>query len=795
MAKLPIDISGRLGLLERHQGDLNDTVAQPHLRYLGADGQFAEGIFNPIKKYGFISPANGKYASLTGTIAAKVNAIAYDAENDVVYFSEDGQNILKLTSLSDVSLENHLSLASGSKFKDMQLYELNNTKSLVYVVDTNEVDDGMAIGFAAIDTTRGAEITRVSILDYPNINEMAIVDTNTNLFNSEEARKIAQRFVAGDDTSFHYQVSGVRIKIRRSAGTGAGITLKLSIQGDQTIGGSSYTDEGAWATSTAYTLRDAVSNNGVWYVCHAAHTSSSTDEPGGVSLGWLNYWTIFAEPDGTDQVSATFSLADIPVGRDEEVYKDLYLEFSSPFTLTPAISYWLVLEEVGTNMGSGDAAAIIHTNPSAGVSFLTDESYIRKYADVDDIWVNYSANFDKVQSIDFSLIDNRVDSLTKSDSSASNGLASGSFYVAPNQNTFTYISENNLLYWFVGNRVHTFDGGQTGGRTGRIAEDALSFPSYFEVVDVAETRQQMYIGIQTSTRTDDTDNDYYSAANIGVFVWNRRSQIFGGTDFFPAPGAKEIKKVFRSSDGTIKIITVGNSGFTEIRGINGNQYAVLHTLERDAYPVSRKSVGFFNNLTIWTGLNGITYGYGSIAPGNPEQLYKIGDISGEANDGFEPGPIFVGNNNAEPSSAILQAWSDDDPSYVVSKWYPNGDGTISTVAQTGNAGNVYTKVYAFGFPTIVNFAHVYFVPQAGGDDTTAATVNVYFNHNSTADKSFTITTKDLAKGYVYIPLGGQRNVFAIQFEIEWATVITLGTTDFLPYLISVDYNETSNRKK
>ena len=332
MAKLPIDISGRLGLLERHQGDLNDTVAQPHLRYLGADGQFAEGIFNPIKKYGFISPANGKYASLTGTIAAKVNAIAYDAENDVVYFSEDGQNILKLTSLSDVSLENHLSLASGSKFKDMQLYELNNTKSLVYVVDTNEVDDGMAIGFAAIDTTRGAEITRVSILDYPNINEMAIVDTNTNLFNSEEARKIAQRFVAGDDTSFHYQVSGVRIKIRRSAGTGAGITLKLSIQGDQTIGGSSYTDEGAWATSTAYTLRDAVSNNGVWYVCHAAHTSSSTDEPGGVSLGWLNYWTIFAEPDGTDQVSATFSLADIPVGRDEEVYKDLYLEVSTPFT-------------------------------------------------------------------------------------------------------------------------------------------------------------------------------------------------------------------------------------------------------------------------------------------------------------------------------------------------------------------------------------------------------------------------------------------------------------------------------
>ena len=51
MAKIIIDMSGRGGLLERYQGDLNDTQSQPHYGYLGADNQYAEGFWNPFLPY------------------------------------------------------------------------------------------------------------------------------------------------------------------------------------------------------------------------------------------------------------------------------------------------------------------------------------------------------------------------------------------------------------------------------------------------------------------------------------------------------------------------------------------------------------------------------------------------------------------------------------------------------------------------------------------------------------------------------------------------------------------------
>lgn len=47
--------------------------------------------------------------------------------------------------------------------------------------------------------------------------------------------------------------------------------------------------QGAWATSTAYSVDDIVTNGGSYYECDTAHTSSSTDEPG-VGTYWKLYW-------------------------------------------------------------------------------------------------------------------------------------------------------------------------------------------------------------------------------------------------------------------------------------------------------------------------------------------------------------------------------------------------------------------------------------------------------------------------------------------------------------------------
>lgn len=54
------------------------------------------------------------------------------------------------------------------------------------------------------------------------------------------------------------------------------------------------TYQGAWATSTAYSIDDVVVNDGVAYSAIQAHTSAATDEPG-TGADWRSYWELLLE--------------------------------------------------------------------------------------------------------------------------------------------------------------------------------------------------------------------------------------------------------------------------------------------------------------------------------------------------------------------------------------------------------------------------------------------------------------------------------------------------------------------
>ena len=62
-----------------------------------------------------------------------------------------------------------------------------------------------------------------------------------------------------------------------------------------------YSDQGTWATSTAYTLNQMVQGDGSpdsrYYRCILAHTSSASDEPGGTG-DWQSYWELLAWDQG-----------------------------------------------------------------------------------------------------------------------------------------------------------------------------------------------------------------------------------------------------------------------------------------------------------------------------------------------------------------------------------------------------------------------------------------------------------------------------------------------------------------
>lgn len=137
MAKLTIDLSGIKGLAPRFWGDIDRTSANPEWRILGTDGQMADGIYNPFRRYGYISPANATFADLTftgGTYDALMTSSIYDILSNDYYFAEAGQQIFKGDGLDDTELTRVLDLGAGDPvIMDLEMYQLNGVRKLFYI--------------------------------------------------------------------------------------------------------------------------------------------------------------------------------------------------------------------------------------------------------------------------------------------------------------------------------------------------------------------------------------------------------------------------------------------------------------------------------------------------------------------------------------------------------------------------------------------------------------------------------------------------------------------------------------
>lgn len=814
MAKTIIDLSGRAGLLERHQGDLNDTSSSPHLRYLGEEGQYAEGYWNPFTYYGYTSPAVNTYTSLTGTVSAPIVSFAYDNDGDVLYLAEEGENIRQLSQLDDTSIASFISVDSGDTIKDALIYEVNNEKALIYVKDTGDAvventstqapafrfEGGMTVGFKTLDTAKGINEQTVDIGgSFSNFKK--IIDDGTS-----HATILAQSFTTQSNLSgvYAHAISGVSLRLRRDGSTAA--TIKASIQASIDRNSSPFTFRGDWATSTSYSIDDTVespNNNDINYVCHTAHTSAAADEPG-VGNNWEDYWDKFGQPTGTDLASATVNYTDIPdnsglTGVSEGVSADwlgierTVFDFGTPLSLSSGTVYWIVLEESTSTMTASDELSWVGTsngnystyNPVvtlAESNFLVDDTFPAIGKEFTSVWRDVSPGQEDTDGMDYLLILNRDDDWSSTS-------ANGAFGVDTGLDSFLYLSDNGLVYWFTGNKVHTLDGSLTGGTTGTVNEGVLIFPSYITVTDAAETRGRMYLGMQTAERTsasDSTDDaQFFTSHRSGIYVWDRRSQAIGGSDFFPTPGAKEVRNVFQTSTGDIAAITINNSGFCEIRQLSGNQFAPVQTFEREGYPTHRRGISKAGNFSIWLGTNGVWYAYGQVAPGEPLVLIKMGYAGGLTNFDY-PGAIFVGNEDSSNNEmAVYFGWTDTGPAYKVSKWYPNGEGTIDTNAQQAHQGDVYTKVYQLPGLSTIQYIRGFHMPGSTDDATVAATLKCYTNQSTTAAWERNLTYADLARGW-FEKEWNQPNVNFIQFEIEWATGITIGNDTYRPIYLEVE---------
>jgi len=743
MAEIIFDLSGTAGLVSRFQGDLNDTTAKPNLRYLGNDNQIADGIFNPMKRYGYLSPANNTFATVTGSLAALLTATEYDSENDDAFLAENGPSIFQLDGLDDTSLATAVTLANSSAaISDLQVYEIDGERKLFYAYSAPAAADN-----------------HIMFTYFPSGVDSVQIGGRINPAGSAEPTLSA---------------------FDRNSGGSSNTTISTPISvpsGSNQVG-----------VAIAFTYNAVSPSSATWNGSAMTSIGSGTGSfSGGISFGWAMY-RIVAPTTGT--VSVTFGSATSNRVIHAFVFDGAHQV--APVTASSTNTNTDVSNEMGITINAAYQLPFTSTfSETANHTFGSAQEEISPSSE-------NNAGTDSSSSFSMATIRLRAGyaslPFVNSEENWLTDQASGRFIqTSVSQSPFICTADNGFAYLFNDNSVHKIDGTETGGEQGTITENVLKFPSYFTCVDAVDTRGKMYIGVQSNPQSGFSDNRSYSESTVGVYVWDRQSTIVGTRDFIPLYGVRDIKKLYIAPNGDVRAICIGDDRFTQIRSISSGSGAILKTLGLSAYPNTKDSLKIMNNMAVWLGADGVFYAHGAVISGTPEELYKIGDISGQYSGTLTSGAIFIGNSESTQSRQGIILGLSDDSTQKVRRWFPHGVGTISSVAQTGNQGNVYSQVKFL--PTLSTIRHINFVgmPTATNSSDVIATIKFYFNQSQTASFSKNVTKADMNKGYLSFEIN-KPYVHAVQIEIEYSTSQTLGTDEFAPAYAVLEYEPTSTLK-
>ena len=128
------DFTARSGLADNYHGDVGSSSSQPNRRYLVREGQIADGLCNPVRVKGYLSPTNNTFKTLTDSFNANIISHTYDSVNDDLYLVESGDVIWRLDGLSDntFSTEITLSQSGTTVLTDAEMYQIYGKRCLFY---------------------------------------------------------------------------------------------------------------------------------------------------------------------------------------------------------------------------------------------------------------------------------------------------------------------------------------------------------------------------------------------------------------------------------------------------------------------------------------------------------------------------------------------------------------------------------------------------------------------------------------------------------------------------------------
>lgn len=375
------------------------------------------------------------------------------------------------------------------------------------------------------------------------------------------------------------------------------------------------------------------------------------------------------------------------------------------------------------------------------------------------------------------------------------GSRSGSAFMRKADNGFAYI--------FSDTSVHKFDGGITGGGTGVLTKDVLKFPSYFQIVDALDYRSDMYIAVHHYPVSGSTPTNKTFKGMSSIVIWNKSSTQISKTDVIEVPGAREIRKIYLSSEGILKLITISDTGLVELRqfeynGVRGTIFGVKKELGIGAFPLRPDSFTIAGDKAIWLGNDGVVYTektnfitqlFEAKAPGTTTAT-MLTNISG--------GAVFYGSNDETSSSGFRSnkqtlsfSYLDSSTSYT-KKIYPFDTKDGANATQTPHIGNVFSGVQYIPITSVVRNIRVYNNPITGSGSATVATVKIYFNQSTTVGMTKTITKAEAKRGYVDFKIN-KPYINAIQLKVEWDTSITLDSDVYLPSVAIITSDEAKTQ--
>jgi len=321
MASLLLDLSGSKGLAPFFSGDVSTITANPERRYLGEDGQMSDGIYNPFKYSGYLSPSNNTYADITGTITAPFISRAYSSDTNTLYLAQEGLVLSTLSGLDDTSLTNETVLAGTSKFNDLELYEVSGNEALFYAYeysDTSASDSiSLRLGYKALDSSKGGILTQGRVHGVLTGNNIGYESISTTTYS-----KLSQRFKATGFPTTDYTISGIRLRLKVPVMTTQTWTFRVGIQGE----------------------------------------TSSTD------------------PDGTYVVSTTVAASTLPAGE----YGDVYFALATT-ALDKNKYYHVVIEPTSIgDLDSTESVRWLRTNQSNALNVGTGDAYNGSWNEIDE---------------------------------------------------------------------------------------------------------------------------------------------------------------------------------------------------------------------------------------------------------------------------------------------------------------------------------------------------------------------------------------------------------------------------